>query len=634
MSTPVADTPEEASPKPPRNWRRLLRKAALRLLLLPVLVVAFLLLLLYLPPVQQFIRGQAVSYISQRTGTKVTLDRLRIGFPLDLRLEGLFLADQQGDTLLHAEHLRANAGLRALLGGRLLLNDVELSGVRANLVQDADSTFNFDFIIAAFATEDPSADTTGSNSIALDISNVHLERILFTMDMRSSELALRLDLGELDVMLDGMALDPMRFHLNTIELHHTTVDLRTTSSAPEPMAYPALTNPLADIDVRFKNITVEDVRFNMATVDTGDSLWITLANGAVQAREVDALTQRWHMAQVDLDGFQLGTFSKSSSAHEETNESDPLWLDQHDGFRYWTQDWDLAIDRLSVSNSGIAFHTGSISTPALLLDPAHLVFNAIAVDARHAIVRNDHVHLAIENMAMRGGPEAETVETSVVIDASPDAIFLQKGRLTAKANTVEFEFSAWPDGLTEAYRQPEVVPMEARIGAELQMAELLPLLHRLGVDLPEALASSERWTTNLQVKGSLADVKRASIDLEGDEGSAIHAHGSAQNAVQWPNSTYAITVDELELGNGLRQVMKAFAPAGVPLPTRLAFKGAAEGHGYDMRAEVDLKSDLGDLVGTAEARYWKGALPAHFALDLKADRIAAARLIGDTAPAR
>lgn len=605
----------------------------MRLVLLPVLVLAFLLILVYVPPVQQLIKGRAVSFIATKTGTRVELERLRIRFPLDVTLEGLFLADQQGDTLLHAEHIHAKAGLRDLLGGRLLLSAVEISGVRAHLHQAADSTFNFDFILHAFASKEPAPDVpkdTTSGGFQIDARDLHVERLRFSMEMEPSELGMRVDLGQLDVALDSMALNPLRFHFDRIALQRTHVDLRTTSGEPEPPSYPALENPLADLDIRFKSIGVEDVRFTLATTNTGDSLWVAVQNGLVEAREMITARQRLALSKVQLNGFQLGTLRRYGTGTPPPTDSLPLWLDQHDGFRYWTQDWDLAVDQLGVSNSSIAFHTDSIVPPTLLLDPAHLAYTAVGLGARDVVVNNGRVALQLDSLVVRGGPNGERLDLSARLDATPAALSLSDGRISALGNRFTFQATADPGELAVVYRSPGTVPFAAEAGGQLQLADLLPLLHQLGVDLPTKIAADERWTTALRIAGTMQRIEQASIVLDGDQGSTIHANGRVSNAANWPNSSYALTVEELTLGKGLRQVMRAYAPPDVPLPTRLVFKGEAQGTGYDASAKVDLKSDLGDLKGTAEARDWKGNVPGQVDVDLVANGIAVARLTGDT----
>lgn len=606
----------------------------MRLLLLPVLVAAFLLLLVYLPPVQHLIRGRAVAYLSGKTGAKVELERLRIIFPLDVRLEGLFVADLQGDTLLHAGHINASLGLRDLLDGTVRFKQVEISDVRAHLHQDADSTFNFDFFITAFATPGPEVAETSSDSIGgiqLDLRAVHMERIHFSMAMDPSELAMQVRLGELDVTLDTFALAPLRFHLDHFMLRNTSVDLRTTSGETEPPTYPALTNPMADIDLRFRTLDLDSVRFTLTMPDTRDSLWIAVQHGALYTRTIDLTNQRLALAKAVLDGFSIGTITTTKEDPADSSSIAPLWLDQHDGFRYWTQDWDLAIDQLAVTNSDIAFHSDSISAPARLLDPEHLVYTAIGLDAHDLKVNNERIALQLDSLSLTGGPADEHLSLSAGLDATTATLSLSDGRIAALGNHFTFRASASPGDLSVVYRTPERVPIDAEAGGELRLADLLPLLHQLGVELPAASASDERWTTRLWLTGSGTEIAKAGLMLDGDQGTVVHANGRISNAAQWPQSSYALTVDELTMGAGLHQVVRAFAPPDVPMPARLAFRGTAAGRGYDALTTIDLQSDLGDLVGHAEARNWKGNVPGMIDVDLTAADVHAARLTGDTA---
>jgi hypothetical protein len=154
LSKPSSDTDAAKPEKAGRSKRRVLLRVLFGLLLLPFLLVAIVILLLYLPPIQNVVRGKAVDFLTEKTGTVVTLESLHLRFPLGVKLEGLYVEDQRGDTLLYAGEVRTRVGLRALFGKRILLDPLELSDVRATLYQDSDSAFNFDFIIDAFVGPD------------------------------------------------------------------------------------------------------------------------------------------------------------------------------------------------------------------------------------------------------------------------------------------------------------------------------------------------------------------------------------------------------------------------------------------------------------------------------------------------
>src|SRR5690606_19337919 len=164
LSNAAENTPSESRPER-RTWGRRILKVLAWIVLLPGLLLALLALLLYMPPVQQLLRTQAVAFLEEKTGTPVQVERIALRFPLGVSLSGLLLHQQNGDTLLYAGRLKTRASLTALLGKQIVLSSVDLADVRAIITQDRDSVFNFDYIAAAFQGDEPAveapADTIG-----------------------------------------------------------------------------------------------------------------------------------------------------------------------------------------------------------------------------------------------------------------------------------------------------------------------------------------------------------------------------------------------------------------------------------------------------------------------------------------
>ena len=77
-----------------RPWLRV----ALWIVLTPLMLFVLLMVLLYVPPVQDFIRRQAVSVASDATGMQIAVDRIDLRFPLDLVVRGVQVV-QPADSL-------------------------------------------------------------------------------------------------------------------------------------------------------------------------------------------------------------------------------------------------------------------------------------------------------------------------------------------------------------------------------------------------------------------------------------------------------------------------------------------------------------------------------------------------------
>ncbi|HEX8040380.1 MAG TPA: hypothetical protein VF490_14580, partial [Chryseosolibacter sp.] len=83
-------------------------------------------LVIRIPAVQLKLTRKAVAYLEKKIGTKVSLESIRISFPKDIVLEGIYLEDQKGDTLLYAGKFSINTDLWALTRNEIQLNDVSL----------------------------------------------------------------------------------------------------------------------------------------------------------------------------------------------------------------------------------------------------------------------------------------------------------------------------------------------------------------------------------------------------------------------------------------------------------------------------------------------------------------------------
>src|SRR5699024_7782829 len=106
--------------------------------LLVVFVLLFLLILVVRSPWgQNFIIDKITNYVSDKTHTEVSIDKLFITFSGDVELRGLYLEDTKGDTLLYSKTLQAGIPIWPIIKGQpIAINDVEWTGLRANIVRE------------------------------------------------------------------------------------------------------------------------------------------------------------------------------------------------------------------------------------------------------------------------------------------------------------------------------------------------------------------------------------------------------------------------------------------------------------------------------------------------------------------
>ena len=104
------------------------------ILLTPILLFFILTLLLYLPPVQNWAVRQVALYASHETGMDITVDNVRLAFPLDLEVNGFKMIKPTvpPDTVADVERLVVDVSLLPLLDGQVEVNALELNEAKIN----------------------------------------------------------------------------------------------------------------------------------------------------------------------------------------------------------------------------------------------------------------------------------------------------------------------------------------------------------------------------------------------------------------------------------------------------------------------------------------------------------------------
>lgn len=106
-------------------------KHTLRTLLVILLVLLLVPALLYVPAVQDLARRRAVAYASRTLGMEVSVERIRLAFPLRLTVDNTLLADRT-DTLLRCGRLSLDAALWPLIRKEVVIRSFALERVAAH----------------------------------------------------------------------------------------------------------------------------------------------------------------------------------------------------------------------------------------------------------------------------------------------------------------------------------------------------------------------------------------------------------------------------------------------------------------------------------------------------------------------
>lgn len=254
---------------------RLFFRVLLWLLAGILLLVITLLLLLRTAPVQQWIADKTSDWLSEESGGDIQLGKFRFSYSGDILLEDLHVVDPSGDTLLNSRHLHAQLNWWTL-PQQLTVKSLRWDGLQAQVLQAADSSFNFDFLLLPFrktggnAVEDSSlaapVDSSAGGSMLFRIGPVTLRNFKLSYSSLVDGLSTQLALDSLALKVDSLLLDAPSYQVKDLYIQGLQLVARQEERVPGEKDS-SMSGPLPRIGVQHLNILNSRLQYSAGDAD-------------------------------------------------------------------------------------------------------------------------------------------------------------------------------------------------------------------------------------------------------------------------------------------------------------------------------------------------------------------------------
>lgn len=282
--------------------------------------IALLLLLIFLirmPSVQNYVVSKVTHYLENKIGTPVKVGYVNITFPKKLVLENVYFEDESKDTLVAGEKILLDINMFKLLKNTVEVQQLELKGITAKVNRTLpDSSFNFDYIVNAFASEDestPSADT--SSALIFDVRDVLFERVHFVYRDEIIRTSADVWLQHFETKVEKFDLNNnMAFSMPNVHIDGLTATVKqwavvSADAAPSAGDF-GIATATADENAPLPDIAIKKLNLKNILVAYEDS------STAIDTRfSIQKLTADIHELDLNKEFVRLGkvTLDKSNS---------------------------------------------------------------------------------------------------------------------------------------------------------------------------------------------------------------------------------------------------------------------------------------------------------------------------------
>ncbi len=563
-----------------------------------VLLILFVALVLFVrsPWGQDFIVHKVVDAVSEKTGTEISLERVFITFAGDIAVEGLYLADLNGDTLLYFRSLQADLPFLPLIKGKGIdLSEINLDGLSANVCRiDTVGGYNFQFLLDAFPSDTskiivPDTASAKTLKIALGLINFTNINLKFKDDVMGIDS--RLDMGHLSLDVDDFDLDHLNFALAEVRMTDADVSYLQTkafaagdSTEASPLPHISVDNLILEKVKAHYNSTTDgleaDVDVNQFAVKLPmldianshfevDGLQLSESTIAIYTTDLDTLLLTDSSLQPTSAGPRPFVWPSLTADIQNINLLDNTFLYAANGATPQSGQWDP---------NAILMSKMELQLPQLSYTPGEVLvsLDRLAFAEGSGIVLNDlgfDLKLADDNLALNGFGLA-IGETS--IQGKADATYPSMDSLLSNPNTAQFAllFQDLSIDLEDVFQ----------FAPELRESEQLHVL------------SKKLVRGQLEAEGSLAEIEFGQNDFQWGPSTKITFDGRVQHILSSENLHFILPNVTL---SSTRNDIMAFIhedSLGIKLPEQISIKSSLEGGNTAVESKGTIRSTFGDIA--------------------------------------
>ncbi|PWI29346.1 hypothetical protein DI383_12890 [Flavobacteriaceae bacterium LYZ1037] len=537
---------------------------------------------------QDIIVSKAVTYLSDKTHTKVAVEKLFITFDGDIQLDGLYLEDTKGDTLIYSKSLEANVPLWALIQGNGVgVDGLDWEGVRANITRkDTLEGFNFQFLIDAFASE-----TT--TEVAVDTTSAPLHLILGHLNFKDFDVMYndvvtgidsRFKIGKLVADMDKT----MTFHTSELALSDSNIKFYqlpvATTTETETSTLPLLTvdeltlsNVFADYRSKADRIAATlDIKEFYAEVPT-----IDLTN---QLFEVDEF-------RLKNSSIQLKTETENNVVTEKVEDISKDIEQDIKAFEW--PSIQLAIDEIVLENNQFSYLLNNEKGQKGIFNPHAIVLTDINFQANSVLLKDKIAELQLEEASFQEISGIDLKRLQFELQASDKRLLLSDLNIALNKNTLQGNMQLDYPSLANLITMPELSKVALNLPSfTIALQDLFLIQPELKENEYLKTLSSNQITGTLKAQGHLSDIHLAKMIIQWSD-THVSANGSIQNVTNPDALAFDIPAfSAITKRSDIIQFIQEDS-LGINLPNDVKLVGDASGNLHDLSAKAHLTTSQG-----------------------------------------
>lgn len=574
------------------NKRKLLKRFAITIISILVFF-SLLVLSLRLPVVQNFIKDKLVVYLEKKIKTKVSLERVYVGFPNSLVMENLYLKGQDIDTLLAVKKLDVGLNMLKLINSTADITSVDLEGARANVVRKPDGKFNFDYILDAFATSDK--EESASKPFIISLDKINLKDIGVTFNDQQSRNDIQLYFKSFDTRVKTFDLQKNSYAVNDINLDGLKLklkqDLVEEVSKKVEKKVDSLNNK------KPMQIGLRGIKLTNFNIDYGDDNTKTFAKVlfkelSTKVNKLDLENNAYNVDNVFLSGADINANlylpAKNANPKTEPEASKPSEKEKA---------LSLLLGKFVLNDVKVAYNNTAIAPTKQGMDFNHLNFSKLNLEVRSFKMQDNTFAGNVNSAEIQEARGLDIQKFNTDFVYNDKQAYLKDLYLQTPKTILRDEVVLNYNSIEQLSSNLGAVQISANIkDSKIGFSDILNIVPTLRNTAPFNKYPNAVLNVNANVKGSVNDLLINNLKVSGLDQLRVAASGRVKNAMNPDQLYYDLKIAELSSSAKTiyNLVPKNTIPKNISLPSNFSIKGIAKGTTKVVATDLNLYSTLGN----------------------------------------
>ena len=581
-----------------------------------ILIVLLFLIVLFIrsPWGQNIIVQRAANYVSEKTKTRVEIEKLFITFDGNIFLKGLFLEDKKGDTLIYSNSLEADIPLLPLIrGNSFAIDNLEWEGLRANILRkDSVQGYNFQFLIDAFAPADSTVvvtDTTASPmKIVLGTINLKDFGIVFKDAVLGIESKFKI--GALDLGMKKTDLENMDFRASKALISDANILFYQTPVPPSP---PETNSPLPYLELDefiLKNVVVD---YRSAADRIAASL--DISDFFLELQKADLANN-----SIEIGDFRLRNSMVNLNTETETNavtlEAEEI-IDETEAEikKFEWPDFEITVSNIDLQQNNISYFVGNNEVKKDIFNPSAIVLQDFNLKANTIFFKEKHAGLMLEHLTFNEGSGLNLNELVLQLNISDTDLELKDIELALNNNRLRGQALLQYTSLADLIEKPEHSRIAINIPSFLvDLNEVFKFQPDLRQNEYLRKLTRKPLAGEVKANGYLSSINIPKLNARWGNSTRVGMVGRIRNATDMDNLYVDIPSFTAKTRRSDLVQFVSEEDLGISLPTDVFLRGNAKGNPEDVFANLQLTTSQG--IATVEG-YFKNDSQISFDAELE-----------------